>query len=176
MAIYSIDYSNKLVKRLNSLQEQIISRERQVSTYRYFVNETPDIPYYDFEEIQKLLEEISKAIITIKHEIRKVNMAEKVASGKTADEAILELTFLNRSVDKLRRMATEPQKITTNTINGGNGSEIRECNYDVTKANTEYNRVYNRIMQLQDELNNFNILHQIKIDIDVEKLLESSVF
>lgn len=175
MAIYSIDYSNKLVKRLNSLQEQIVSKERQVSTYRYFVNETPNVPDYDFDKTQKLLNDISVAIITIKHEIRKVNLAEKVASGKTADEAILELTFLNRTVDKLRRMATETQKVTTNSMNGGNGSEIRECNYDIAKANAEYNRAYNRIMQLQDELNSFNILHQIKLDIDVEKLLESSV-
>lgn len=174
MGIYSIDYSNKLVKRLNALQEQIISKERQVSTYRYFITETPEIPEYSFEKTQRLLAEIQKHIITIKHEIRKVNMTEEVSSKITADEAILELAFLNSTLPKLRGMANTTPKV-TNTMSGSNGSEIRECNYDVEDANAEYNRVYNRIMQLQDELNSFNLMHQIKIDFDVDRFFEEAV-
>lgn len=172
MGIYSIDYSNKLVKRLNTLQNQILFKERSVSTYRYFSNETPEIPEYDFEKTQALLNRIQKIIITIKHKIREVNMTEKVASGITADEAILELAFLNNGIGKLREMATSTAK-TTVGMNGGNGSEIKVCNYDIAVANSEYNKVYNRIMQLQDELNSFNIMHQIKLDVDVEEIFET---
>lgn len=55
MAIYSIDYANKLVKRLQDLYDSILTVERNSMSYSYYVGETPEVPEYSFKDTQESL-------------------------------------------------------------------------------------------------------------------------
>lgn len=100
-------------------------------------------------------------------------MTKNIQSGATADEAILELAFLTRKRDKLSRMASNLQRRQNTNSMGSNGSQIIVCNYDVNEAKMEYNKVCNRILTIQDELNTFNALNQIRIEEDIDMFFET---
>lgn len=173
MAIYSIDYANKLVKRLQDLYDSILTVERNSMSYSYYVGETPEVPKYSFKDTQEKLDAINRLIINIKHQVREINMTKNIQSGATADKAILELAFLTRKRDKLSRMASNLQRRQNTNSMGSNGSQIIVCNYDVNEAKMEYNKVCNRILTIQDELNTFNALNQIRIEEDIDMFFET---
>lgn len=171
MAIFSIDYANKLVKRLQDQHNSMIQYDRSANSYSYYVSETPEIPEYSFRDTQDKFEAIENMIIDIKHKIREVNMSKNIQSGITADEAILKLAFLTRKRDRVQHMANQlpRRQIVTG---GSNGSQVVVCNYDVAEAKDEYNKICKEILQLQDELNTFNALNQIRIEEDIDMFFE----
>ena len=172
--ICSIDYANKVVKRLQSKHDEILSHERSVMQYSYYTSEaeTPIIPEYDFVGTQNKLDEINSMIMTIKHDIRTANMKGILKNNPemTIDEAILYLAFLNKKKGKLKNMANMSSEQSF-TRGGAQGSEVHKANFDIKEAKKVYNQVCNQIISIQDELNTYNILTQIKIPDEVEQLL-----
>lgn len=170
--ICSIDYANKIVKRLQSKHDELYSHERSVMQYSYYTTETPIVPDYDFEATQSKMDEINNMIMLIKHDIRAANMKGTLKNNpeKTIDEAILSLAFLNKKKSKLQSMANmSPEQ--SFTRGGAQGSEIHKANFDIAEAKKAYNQICNLIMSIQDELNTFNILTQIKVPDEVERIL-----
>lgn len=173
MSFCSIDYANKLVKRLQQLQSSIINQESSTSVYSHYFNEEPIIPEYNFAKTQTKINAIEDMIITIKHEVRVANMAGKLKnfSDMSVDEAILKLAFLNKRKTRLERLAnTIPEH--TRTLGGAKGSEIYKANFDVKEAKSAYHNLMETIAMIQDELNIFNVLTQVKIPDSVNDLFD----
>ena len=174
MALYSIDYANKLVKRLQKLQADIFTNEASSSVYVCYSGESPIIPDYDFNETQKKLNTIVAHIIQIKHDIREANMKGHLKNYPewTVDEAVLKLSFLINERNRLGRMVnTLPERVVSR---GGSSqrTEIIRTNYDPKEVKAAYNKVSDEIIKLQDELNTFNILTQIRVADEVDELFK----
>lgn len=167
--IMTINEAQKLVKRLQEQEAMVLSKERNSVSYTYFEGETPVVPEYNFEGTQSKVTRIEELICKIKHLIRKKNFESNLPCGITPDEAVLEMAFLNRQKDKLINMSRALPK-TAQNAGGNRGSLFTELTYSPSEANALYNKKYARILDLQNQLNFFNLMQQITLDVSEDEL------
>lgn len=169
---FSISNAQKLVKRLQTQQNRLEVLEKNASVYSYFEGETVTVPEYSFSKTMEQVEKIANVITEIKHLIRVENVKNTIPSGITVDEAIVQMAFLTKQKDKLERMVNRNKKTIdkTSAYSGGTATKYTAVNYSLEEVNQKYNEVCTRILRLQDEINQFNVMHQIKISMDEDEI------
>ena len=82
------------------------------------------------------------------------------------------MAFLTKQKDKLERMVNRNKKMIdkTSAYSGGTATKYTAVNYSLEEVNQKYNEVCTKILRLQDEINQFNVMHQIKISMDEDEI------
>lgn len=157
--------AQKKVQELNAELTDIYSQERQISTYTYLDNETPEIPNYDIELVQSKFETIVANIGVLKAALRKFNQEHRGrATGLSVDEILVMMPMVNHRKSILSNMR---QRIPTTRTTRQNVSEYTKINYSLDDANRYYQENSDLLVALQEDLNYLNVTDTFEVELGV---------
>lgn len=160
--------ANKLLRKLHDDHEALKTME---ADSRLFVAATTEKledarPEYDYEATQRSLAELERQIRTIKHAINLFNVSQTIdESGMTIDQALVYIPQLNDRKRKLAIMRAEQKKKRNESNRSSNLIEYTYANYDVTKAEQDYQDTMEELARVQNALDLVNSTVSFEIDI-----------
>ena len=156
-------YANKILKKLNEDKEFWLEKERDSYVYEAAVGEEPVVPEYDFEEVNRNIDEIDCNIVRIKHAINLANVTNTIKFGDkelTVDAVLVRMAQLSRRKSMLDNMRKQQPKTRTGMSYAPTGRnavpEYRYINYDLELAKKEYERIDKEITEMQIALDKYN--------------------
>lgn len=167
------DAANKLVKQLTKAQSALLHQESQVNTYSFLQGEEPFKPDYDFSATQAKLDQISEAIVALKHAINLFNTTTKLPGlDITVDMALVELPILSANAGRLEAMSRVLEK-TRSTNMVAKAAEYTCRNYSAEEAAASGAAARKRLVAIQQGLNTVNMTETFEVDDSVKVALES---
>ena len=134
--------ANKLIKKLEDQKDYLLSLEENNSTYIMTEGESAVIPEYDYQKTAEEISNLDERIRQLKHAVNQFNCTTVLPEiGKTIDEVLVEMAQLNRRKFTLDMMRKKPEK--ERLV----GSHAR--NYDQKQVCSDYDKITERIMELQ---------------------------
>lgn len=167
---YTSSEANKLLKKLNSDLETLLSFERDSSTFLAATGEDPESvrPAYDYKKTCADIDEVSRRIRVIKHAVNVFNATTKVEGfDMTIDEMLVMLPQLSARVRVLDRMRSTLPKLRERTFGSGTNATIdyRYTNYDTEEAARDYERFYALLSKAQSALDLVNNTVTMEIEL-----------
>lgn len=156
---------NKLIKKLTEEKEDLISKEEKASVFLCSVGENEDKvrPDYDFVETEERIIAIDKEIREMKHRLNIFNSHTPIGilKGDNAytmiDEALVEIPQLSQRKIKLKAMANRlTRERVTEKYSSSPIVDYEIVNYDIAKVKAEYERVSERLDELQKLIDKAN--------------------
>lgn len=164
--------ANKLLRRLEDEKNQLLMREQETSTYVLAQGEEPEAPAYDYAATREGVAQIDAKVCAIRHAMHAFNMATKLPeSDLTIDEALVVLAQLSAEQRRLDTMRSRlPRQRLTNTYSRQEGSgallvEYEYANYDIAQAEQDYQKLTDRIYDLQLKLDLCNQTMTFEVDV-----------
>lgn len=155
--------ANKMLKALEDEKSYLLSMEDDASVYVLAEEEQAEAPAYNYEETQSKIDEIDKKVRIIKHALSCFNTTTILEGiGITIDEALVEMAQLNRKKAKLDCMRKRLPKTRRNDsfYRNSNLIEYEYVNYDIKKVQEDYQKVSDRITDIQIAL---DLCNQTKV-------------
>ena len=171
MAKMTSAYANKLLKKLNEDKEYWRAKEVTGYVYVAAIDEEPVIPDYDYNEVEKNIEEIDEKIVKIKHAINVTNAANDVTVGNekmTVDTILIRMAQLNKRKLVLDNMRKQEPKKRIQSVSYGPRKTVPEyqyINYDLELIKSEYERIDTEISEMQIALDKYNQTVEFEVDI-----------
>lgn len=161
----TIDAASKLIRNYSTEIMRMDSLESSNNMVCYSEGEEKLIPEYDMEKHQAELDRLNGNIQAIKHAINQFNCSYVLPNlGITIDVALVEMAVLSRRVAVMNRMRGVPKKSRSNTFRSET-VEYREPNYSLELANQLYDKMSNRLTEIQSALNLANVTNEIEVDL-----------
>ncbi len=167
---YTSSEASKLLKKLMMEHDTLISREDNVTTFGAFANEDVESlrPVYDYAAYQAKIAEVERKIRVVKHAINTFNL-QTVLPGTdlTIDQALVYLPQLTARKVKLDHMAARlpKERLSYNRTTTAAVSEFLYANYDVEKAQEDYDATVAEILKIQSALDTIN--NTVTFDINI---------
>jgi len=163
-------YANKLLRSLD--EEKSLWLEKEETSHSYVVanNEEPVIPEYDYTEVSERIAQLDEKIAIIKHAINLSNATASVMVGEetmSIDLILIKMAQLNRRklfLNRLRMMLPKAREGQTYASRNA-VPEYRYINFDLELVKKEFERVSQRIMELQMALDLYNQTVQFEVDL-----------
>ena len=155
-------YANKMLRSLEEDKAFWVNKEETSCTYVASINEDPVIPEYDYAETAAAIGQIDDRIAVIKHALNAANAAAKVQVGDTemsVDVILIKMAQLNKrkAVLDVMRIRLPKEREGQRAYMARNAApEYRYINYDLNLVKQEYERVSERIMEMQIALDRYN--------------------
>lgn len=166
MKTFTSASAGKYLKALDEEKAHLLAQEREVATYTLAIDEEPDIPEYNYQEVRDRVAEIDSCVRKIRHALHLFNATELLSESKmTIDEALIYLAQLNAEKRLLALLRDQREK---ERISNGWRSEIieyRYANYDIARAAQDYARVSQEISDLQLEIDLVNQTRTFEVDV-----------
>ena len=159
--------ANKLLRKLNDDHDALKQMEAES---RIFVAATTENledarPDYDYESTQRSLAELEIRIRKLKHTINLFNVAQTIdESGMTIDQALIAIPQLSDRKRKLSVMRAAQKKKRNESTRSTNLIEYTYANYDVEKAEQDYQAMIAELARIQNALDLVNSTVQFEID------------
>lgn len=159
--------ANKLLRKLNDDHDAL---KRMEAESRIFVAATTENledarPDYDYESTQRSLAELEIRIRKLKHTINLFNVAQTIdESGMTIDQALIAIPQLSDRKRKLSVMRAAQKKKRNESTRSTNLIEYTYANYDVEKAEQDYQATIAELARIQNALDLVNSTVQFEID------------
>ena len=165
-------YANKLIRQLEEEKSFWTTKEADSQVYQVAMNEEPLIPDYDYVEVSTKIAEIDEKICKIKHAINLHNVTNTVRIEEediTIDMILVKMAQLNRRksiLDVMRKRQPKSRNDRdhflprTNTV-----PEYQYINYDLELVKQEYERISEKIMKMQMQLDIFNQTHEFEVEL-----------
>lgn len=163
-------YANKLLKSLEEDKAYWVNKEASSATYVASVDEEPVVPEYDYSEVAKTIEALDEKIAVIKHALNVTNATAKVLVGETEmsiDTILIKMAQLNKRkfvLDNMRKQLPKSRE-ERSYVSRNASPEYRYINYDLELIKQEYERVSEKIMEMQMALDIYNQTVQFDVDI-----------
>jgi len=160
--------ANKLLRKLNDDHDALKGMEAES---RIFVAATTENledarPDYDYDATQRSLADLERQIRTIKHAINRFNVSQAIdESGMTIDQALVYIPQLSDRKRKLAIMRSAQKKKRNESNRSSNLIEYTYANYDVEKAEAEYQATISELARVQNALDLVN--STVSFDIDI---------
>lgn len=159
----------KILRKLTNEVADLLKLESKSYTFVAAVGEDPETvrPSYSFDETRDELEKLYDSIIRLKHAINIFNSTTKVPGfDMTIDEVLVYLPILTGSVSRLKTMKSVLSKERVESYGRQNVGLIdyRYANYDIAKAEEEYQKAANTLSKLQLALDTVNNTVEFEID------------
>ena len=156
-------YANKKLKSLEEDKSFWVNKEATACTYVAAINE-------DYKEVAQTIEEIDAKMAVIKHAINLNNAMAKVPVGDekmSIDTILIKMAQLNKRKSVLDMMRKNlPKEREDNSYRIRNAvPEYRYINYDLALIKHEYERVSDRILQMQMALDKYNQTVEFEVDL-----------
>ena len=143
--------ANKLIKKLEDRKDYLLSLEENNCTYIMTEGESAVIPEYDYQKTAEEISNLDERIRQLKHAVNQFNCTTVLPEiGKTIDEVLVEMAQLNRRKFTLDMMRKKPEKerlVGSHARN--NGIDYLVVNYDQKQVCSDYDKITERIMELQ---------------------------
>jgi len=164
---YTSAAANKLIKILEDKKQYLLQMESNNSTYILAQDEKQDIPDYDFNDINKQVDEIDYKIKTLKHALNIFNTTTVLPLGITIDEALVEMAQLNNKLYRLdsMRKAKNKKRLPGSLAGRRDIAEYEYLNYDPKDVDKVYEENYNRVQQIQLALDKVNQTIEFEVDV-----------
>ncbi|MBR0129825.1 MAG: hypothetical protein IJM08_00810 [Firmicutes bacterium] len=159
--------AGKLLKSMQSDINSIIYLETQKREFAAASTEDPESnrPAYDYEAVQKELAEKEKAIRILKHAINKFNTETKVPGfDMTIDQMLIYIPQLTARKSKLDAMRSRLPKERRNSFTS-NIIDYSYANYDIAKAEEDYQKVSEELTRAQLALDSVNSTKKITVEL-----------
>lgn len=160
---------NKMLKALEDEKAYLLSMEEEASVYVLAEEEQAEAPSYNYEETQEKIDAIDKKVRMIKHALNQFNTTTVLEGvGITIDEALVEMAQLNRKKGKLDGMRKRLPKSRKKEefYRSSNLIEYEYVNYDIQNVQNDYQKVSDRITELQIALDFCNQTKEFTIPIE----------
>lgn len=156
--IYTSASINKEIKRLQEEKEYILSQEEKASIFVEVEGAAPNIPEYDYSEVQSQINRIDDTIAKMKHALNVFNVSTTIKdSDLTIDEALVRMAQLNNRKNKLDEMRKRLKKQRkSDTYRPSNLVEYVCVNYELEDVKKDYAEVIQQITELQMKLDYTN--------------------
>ena len=168
-------YANKLIKQLEEEKSFWTTKEADSQVYQVAMNEEPLIPDYDYVEVSTKIAEIDEKICKIKHAVNLHNVTNTVRVEEediTIDMILVKMAQLNKRKAVLDIMRKRQPKTRNNENSFGGFSsrnnavpEYQYINYDLELVKQEYERISEKIMKMQMQLDIFNQTHEFEVEL-----------
>lgn len=167
---YTSAQAAKLLKKLNEDYDALLAKEAQSNTFLAALGEDVESvrPEYDFDDTQKMFREYEVKIRALKHAINIFNTTRRVSGfDMTIDEMLVYIPQLTRAKNRLYMMKSALPKVREN-ISGFSKSAVidyRYANYDIEKAESEYQRVSELLSRAQTALDLTNNTETLEVEL-----------
>ena len=165
-------YANKLLKSLEEDKMFWVNKEETSKTYVAALNEEPVIPEYDYSEVAKTINDIDEKIAKIKHAINLANATAKLRVGSeimSVDTILVRMAQLNKrkNILDIMRKQLPKERLEQRSFTARNTvPEYRYLNYDLELIKPEYEKVSEKIMEMQMALDIYNQTVTFDVEID----------
>lgn len=164
--------SNELQKKLDKLideRNKIQALLSKNSEFTASISEDVEIlkleNAFDLENTLNEIESYNSKIMKIKHAKNVFNSTFKLPCGYTIDEAIICMGILSGLKGKLNDLSMKKTK--ERKINGMmREPEYVYATYDISFAKEAYQKLFDELQTIQNELNSVNATEQIEVDVE----------
>ena len=164
--------SNELQKKLDKLTDErnkIQSLLSKNSEFTASISEDVEIlkveNVFDLESTLNEIESYNSKIMKIKHAKNVFNSTFKLPCGYTIDEAIIRMGILSGLKGKLNDLSMKKAK--ERKTNGMmREPEYVYATYDISFAKESYQKLFDELQTIQNELNSVNATEQIEVDVE----------
>ena len=156
--------ANKILAKLATDKENILSDEADRRTFRAAVQEDPEKlrPDYSFSVTQEKIDSINRRVMEIKHKLNLFNANTVVYDGLTIDQVLVRMPQLQQQKAKLQRMMRVNEKTRAGIT--GNIIDYAYTNYLPKEAKKAFNEVSDEINQMQLALDAVNNTQKFEIN------------
>lgn len=171
MARMTSAYANKLIKSLEEDKAFWENKEGASCTYVAAANEEPVIPEYDYLQVSATIEAIDMKIANIKHALNLSNATAKIQVGDvkmSVDTILIKMAQFNKRkmiLDEMRKRLpktrTEQRSFNARNI----VPEYEYINYDLDLIKQEYERISEKVMQMQIALDKYNQTVEFEVEL-----------
>ena len=168
MAAFTSASANKLIRVYEDEKEHILKNERGVCTYVLSTDEEEEPPEYDYDAVRKQVAALDAKVRTLRCALHAFNVATVLPeSGISIDEALVLLAQLSSECYRLSMMRSmlPKKRLKADYIRGSKVVEYEYANFDIARAEADYQAVYERIRQLQMEIDYANQTVQFEVDL-----------
>ena len=168
---YTSAQAAKLLRKLDEDISGLLTMEGMSKEFLASVGEDPETvrPEYDFNDTQGKLEKLEERVRTVKHAISCFNCSYVIEElGMTIDQALIYIPQLSRRKMKLEAMRNvlPKQRVSQGYGSSSNIIDYRYANYDIAKAEEEFDRVSELLSKAQNALDLAN--STVEFDIKTE--------
>ena len=164
--------SNELQKKLDKLideRNKIQALLSKNSEFTASISEDVEIlkleNAFDLENTLNEIESYNSKIMKIKHAKNVFNSTFKLPCGYTIDEAIIRMGILSGLKGKLNDLSMKKTK--ERKTNGMmREPEYVYATYDISFAKEAYQKLFDELQTIQNELNSVNATEQIEVDVE----------
>ena len=164
--------SNELQKKLDKLideRNKIQALLSKNSEFTASISEDVEIlkleNAFDLENTLNEIESYNSKIMKIKHAKNVFNSTFKLPCGYTIDEAIIRMGILSGLKGKLNDLSMKKAK--ERKTNGMmREPEYVYATYDISFAKEAYQKLFDELQTIQNELNSINATEQIEVDVE----------
>ena len=162
--------ANKMLRQLNDEREKLLKKEERSCTFLAVMGEDPDTvrPDYDYEAVQEELGLLESRIRKLKHEIFRFNLNTQIPElGMSIDECLVLIPQLTALKAKLADMTDRlpKEREITSRIGGSNIVDYRYANYDIARAESDYEAASQYLAKAQTALDKANSTLSFEVDI-----------
>lgn len=158
--------ANKLLKDYQRQLNELDTFELDRFEFTAATNENIEDarPEYDYEAVKQYRDELTRKIVKLKHAINKFNI-ETVVPGfeMTVDKILVWMPMLNERKYQLCNMARLQPKRRIGVSN--QLIEYQYANYDVKKANQDYENLQTTLRELQLALDQVNSSVEFEVEL-----------
>lgn len=165
--------ASKMVRKLCDDKAYYLSRESEGRFYIAAIDEEAVIPEYDYEETSKIIADIDRKVVAIKHAINQNNVMNCIVingQSMTIDAVLVRMAQLSSRRGTLDYMRKQEAQRRVNSIGYGNRKTVPEyqyINYDIEMVKRDYEKVDAEIAMMQIELDKYNQTFEFEVDIDM---------
>ena len=164
--------SNELQKKLDKLTDErnkiqsLLSKNSEFTASISEDVETLKVENaFDLENTLNEIESYNSKIMKIKHAKNVFNSTFKLPCGYTIDEAIIRMGILSGLKGKLNDLSMKKAK--ERKTNGMmREPEYVYATYDISFAKEAYQKLFDELQTIQNELNSVNATEQIEVDVE----------
>ena len=151
----------KELKKLNDQHDALIRKEEKASVFTAAIQEDIETvrPEYDYDSVQKELADVERKIRALKHAVNQFNLTQVVPEfGMTIDQMLIYIPQLTARKRKLDAMRARLPKERVNPDYGRPTAiiEYHYSNYDIQKAEADYDQVTDELARAQNALDSVN--------------------
>lgn len=170
MAMMTSAQAAKELKKLNEQHDALLRKEEKASVFTAAIQEDIETvrPEYDYESIQNELAALERKIRLLKHAINQFNLTQVVPGFEmTIDQMLIYIPQLTARKHKLDAMRARLPKERVSADYGRATGIIEYCysNYDIQKAEDDYEFVTDELARAQNALDSVNATVQFNVEM-----------
>ena len=168
MTTFTSASANKQIRVYEVEKAHILDNEREVCTYKLSADEEDEAPEYDYVAVRERIAKLDDNVRTLRCALHAFNVATFLPeSGISIDEALVLMAQLSGERYRLASMRSvlPKRRLSADYYRGSKVVEYEYANFDIERAESDFQSVSERIRQLQMEIDYVNQTVQFEVDL-----------